>query len=429
MRLDAAFYLGVGIAAVRSADSTPPASPVSSPAASCLPGLCLTDCVFSSSSLSLSGSGSSLYRRRRLPPLRQLRWWLRLALFLLLPMGVAQAAVDGGEVAKSVESSTTDVPGQGALPTAPALPTAATPVPPPPVLAGPAPAPPVAAPPAQRGPSLGRRQQRPHSPAPRDERETSRRRHDSPRRRGSQANWAAPRGGRGGWWGQRHHGGGWAHDQPVTMANLQRAVSAAVREERIGQASQSHSPRVAPTPAAPPPVALPVPAAPPPRVAAPLPPAPSASAAAPASREEPLWFPSAGDALSFQALARPPRMAEVPEVSLGQLWRLAEALRAVHLVQAYGHAALARGGSLDGRQWDECLDAADRLAELLAPVLAAPAMGVIAGVGQLGTAVRGLRRILRAGSGADGIGASTAAVRELHRSLTALLAVLDADQY
>ncbi|CAI5497835.1 unnamed protein product [Closterium sp. Naga37s-1] len=165
------------------------------------------------------------------------------------------------------------------------------------------------------------------------------------------------------------------------------------------------------------------------RRAAPPPPAPSAYAVAPAGRVEPPRVPAVGDALSFPAWAGPPRMVEVLEASLGQLWRLAEGLRAVHLIQAYAHAALARGGSLDGRQRDECLDAADRLAELLAPVLAAPAMGVIAGVGQLGTAVRGLRRILRAGSGADVIGASTAAVRELHRSLTGLLAVLDTDQF
>ncbi|CAI5492515.1 unnamed protein product, partial [Closterium sp. Naga37s-1] len=77
---------------------------------------------------------------------------------------------------------------------------------------------------------------------------------------------------------------------------------------------------------------------------------------------------------------------------------------------------------------DECLDAADRLGELLAPVLAAPARGGVAGVGQLGTAVRGLRRFLRAGTAVDLIGATTVVVRELHRSLTGLLAVLDADQ-
>ncbi|CAI5537679.1 unnamed protein product [Closterium sp. Naga37s-1] len=95
----------------------------------------------------------------------------------------------------------------------------------------------------------------------------------------------------------------------------------------------------------------------------------------------------------------------------------------------YGHAALFRGNSLDGGPQDECLDAADRLAELLAPVLAAPARCVIAGVGQLGTAVRGLKRVLRAGTGDKVIGASAAVVRELHRSQTGLLAVHDADQF
>ncbi|CAI5532121.1 unnamed protein product [Closterium sp. Naga37s-1] len=234
MRLDVAFYLGVGIAAIRSADRTPPTSPVSSPAASCLPSLHLTKCVFSSSSLSLSGSGSSLYNGKGghhfpapsvsplvLPSAVVAPPGAPSAIALAAaPVGVAQAVVDGGEVVQSVESATTDVPGQGALPAAPALPTPATLVPPPPVLAGPAPAPLVAAPPAQRRLSRGRHQQRPHSPAPRDERETSRRRHESPRRRGSQANWAAPRGKRGGWWGQRHHSGGWAHDQLATMAKF-----------------------------------------------------------------------------------------------------------------------------------------------------------------------------------------------------------------
>ncbi|CAI5505845.1 unnamed protein product [Closterium sp. Naga37s-1] len=89
----------------------------------------------------------------------------------------------------------------------------------------------------------------------------------------------------------------------------------------------------------------------------------------------------------------------------------------------------ARGGlPLESGHRDECLDAADRLGELLAPVLAAPARGGVAGVGQLGTAVRGLRRFLRAGTAVDLIGATTVVVRELHRSLTGLLAVLDVDQ-
>ncbi|CAI5526002.1 unnamed protein product [Closterium sp. Naga37s-1] len=129
-----------------------------------------------------------------------------------------------------------------------------------------------------------------------------------------------------------------------------------------------------------------------------------------------------------QSLVGPLPSAVVPEASLGQLWRLSEGLRTVHLIQVYGHAALSQGAHLDPGPRDECLDAADRLAELLAPVLAAPAWGGVAGVGQLGTAVRGLRRLLRAGSAVDLIGATTVVVRELHRSLTGLLAVLDADQ-
>ncbi|CAI7892511.1 unnamed protein product [Closterium sp. NIES-54] len=129
-----------------------------------------------------------------------------------------------------------------------------------------------------------------------------------------------------------------------------------------------------------------------------------------------------------QSLVGPLPSAVVPEASLGQLWRLSEGLRAVHLIQVYGHAALSQGAHLDPGPRDECLDAADRLAELLAPVLNAPARGGAAGVGQLGTAVRGLRRLLHAGSVVDLIGATTVVVRELHRSLTGLLAVLDTDQ-
>ncbi|CAI7729212.1 unnamed protein product [Closterium sp. NIES-54] len=123
------------------------------------------------------------------------------------------------------------------------------------------------------------------------------------------------------------------------------------------------------------------------------------------------------------------RAAEVPEATLGQLWCLSEGLRAVHLIQMYGHAGLSLGNTLVGSSRDECLDAADRLAELLAPMLAAPGRGGVAGIGQLGIAVQGLRCFLRAGTAADVIGASTAVVRELHRSLTGLLAVLDADQF
>ncbi|CAI5534062.1 unnamed protein product [Closterium sp. Naga37s-1] len=330
------------------------------------------------------------------------------------PLPATSAGLSSAEV-QSVRASPPDAPAP--------LSVAAT-VPPPTVQAGPAPAPLAPVPPAQRPPSPGHRQHRPHSPAPRDERETSRRHHDSPRRRGSQANWAAPRGGRGGWWGGRGRGGGWVN-----------------------------SPRHAPAPVSHPP---PAPAPPLPSTAAPPPRAPAASAAAHGNRLRLPWVPpvagvefvTAGGGpvtpqypsllpvapdppaadLPVQSLVGPFPSADVPEASLGQLWRLSEGLRAVHLIQVYCHAALSRGVPLVGGPLDECLDAADRLAELLAPVLAAPARGGVAGVGQLGTALRGLRRVMRAATAVDLIGATTVVVRELHRSLTGLLAVLDADQ-
>ncbi|CAI5492701.1 unnamed protein product [Closterium sp. Naga37s-1] len=301
-------------------------------------------------------------------------------------------------------------------PDAPAPPPAAATAPPPTVQAGPAPAPLAPVPPAQCPSSPGRRQHRPHSPAPRDERETSRRRHDSPRRHGSQANWAAPRGGRGGWWGGRGRGGGWVYDQPVTMADLHRVVSDAMREERNGRASLSNSPRHAHAPVSHPPPAPYAPAPLLPSTAAPPPRAPATSAAAHGNRLRLPWVPpvagvefvTAGGVpvtpqypsllpvapdppaadLPVQSLVGPCPSADVPEASRGQLWRLAEGLRAVHLIQVYCHAALSRGVPLAGGPLDECSDAADRLAELLAPVLAAPARGGVAGVGQLGTALR-----------------------------------------
>ncbi|CAI5521248.1 unnamed protein product [Closterium sp. Naga37s-1] len=292
---------------------------------------------------------------------------------------------------------------------------------------------PVAAP---AGPPAGQRSSRPHSPAPREERESSRRRRDSPRRNRSQANWHAQRGGRGGWAGGHGYGGGAAYVQPISLADVQRVVSAAIREERAVQ-------RLAPAPAAPP-AGVPREAAAPPRQAvAPVPlaptPGPSVPAASVAARDRRLrlpWVPpvaglefvtAAGGAVTAQyppllpADPAPPSVLDAPILpTLPGPPRMAE---------VYGHAALFQGNSLDGGPRDECLDAADRLVELLAPVLAAPARGVIAGVGQLGTAVRGLKRVLRAGTGDEVIGASAAVVRELHRSQTGLLAVHDADQY
>ncbi|CAI5496011.1 unnamed protein product [Closterium sp. Naga37s-1] len=242
-------------------------------------------------------------------------------------------------------------------------------------------------------PAAQQRNSRPHTPSSRDERDVSRRRRDSPRRRQPQANWHAHQ---NGWGGGRGRGRGGAFDGPVTMADLQRVVTAVMREERALQANQQF-PRAS---AAPPPVAPPVTA--PAAVAhhLPAPPAPYPSLLPGDSAPH-----AAGAAQPFQSFVGPPRAAEM-----------------------YGHAGFSRGNSLDNGSRDECLDATDRLAELLAPVLAAPARGGVAGVGQLGTAVRGLRRFSRAGTAADVIGASTAVVRELHRSLTGLLAVLDADQ-
>ncbi|CAI5486603.1 unnamed protein product [Closterium sp. Naga37s-1] len=294
---------------------------------------------------------------------------------------------------------------------------AAAPAPPPTVQAGPFPAPLAPIPPAQRHPSPGRRQHRPHSPVLRDERETSRRRHDS----------------------HRH-----------------RVVSDALRDKRNGRASLSNSPRVAPAPVSLPPAAPYALAPPLPSSAAPPPRAPVASVAAPGNRLRMPWVPpvagmefvtagggpvtpqypsllhmapasSAADP-PVQSLVGPSPSADVPDVTLGQLWRLSAGLWAVHLIQVYCHAALSRGVPLEGGPLDECSDAADWLAELLAPVLAAPARGGVAGVGQLGTELRGLRRVMRAATAVDLIGATTVVVRELHCSLTGLLAVLDADQ-
>ncbi|CAI5527748.1 unnamed protein product [Closterium sp. Naga37s-1] len=292
-------------------------------------------------------------------------------------------------------------------PDAPAPLHAAATVPPPTVQAGPAPAPLAPVPPAQHPPSPGRRQHRPHSP-------------------------------------------------PVTMADLQRVVSDAMREERNGQASVSNSPRVAPAPVSLPPAAPHAPAPPHHSSAAPPPRAPVASVAPRGNRLRLPWVPPVAGVefvtlgggpvtpqyptllpvapappaadLPVHSLVGPSPSADVPEASLGQLWRLSEGLRAVHLIQVYCHAALSRGVPLEGGPLDECSDASDRLAELLAPVLAAPARGGVAGVGQLGTALRGLRRAMRAATAVDLIGATTVVVRELHRSLTGLLAVFDADQ-
>ncbi|CAI5512462.1 unnamed protein product [Closterium sp. Naga37s-1] len=325
----------------------------------------------------------------------------------------------------------------------------------PPGVDQPAPAPLPAAPAVQpsRPPSPDRRLSRPHSPAPQQERESSRRRRNSPRRYQQQAQWPAHPGGNGGWRGPHGRGGGGRFRLPVTMADLQREVSRAVREERAAQ-SQTSSLRAAPAPVAPrlaePPVAPPPAAAFPPPVLAPSAPSPSVSAPAPGSRLHlPPVPPVAGvefvaagggaaarhshhvaadEPLLFLTEALQPPQTRVPEATLGQLHRLAESLHALLLIQVLAHSSLPviPPETFRGRQRDTCMDATDQLASLLAPVLAAPAEGGAAAAGQLDEAVRGLRQHLRAGSGAAAIGASTLVVRELWRSLTGVLHALGA---
>ncbi|CAI5521911.1 unnamed protein product [Closterium sp. Naga37s-1] len=278
-----------------------------------------------------------------------------------------------------------------------------------------------------RPPSPDRRSSRPHSPAPHQDRRSSRRRRESPRRYQQQSHWPAHPGGQGDWRGPRAFGGGGGYRPPVTMADLQREVSRAVREERAAQ-SQSGSLRALPTheaprPAAPPPNLQPV-AAPPPQVQAPPAPSPAVSAFAPGSRLHlpPLppvagvEFVAAGGGSLASPFALPPDADEPLH------------LHALLLIQVLAHSSLPviPPETFRGRQRDSCLDAADQLAVLLAPVLAAPAEGGAAAAGQLDEALQGLRRHLRAGSGAAAIGASTLVVRELWRSLTGVLHALGA---
>ncbi|CAI5505231.1 unnamed protein product [Closterium sp. Naga37s-1] len=300
-----------------------------------------------------------------------------------------------------------------------------------------------------RPPSPDRRSSHPHSPAHHQDRRSSRRRRESPRQYQQQSHWPAHPGGQGDWRGPRAFGGGGGYRPPVTMADLQREVSRAVREERAAQ-SQSGSLRAlpaheAPRPAALPPNLQPV-AAPPPQIQAPPAPSPAVSASAPGSRlhlpplppvagvefvaagggsmAAPFALPAdADEPLQFLAEALQPPQTRVPEATLGQLHRLADSLHALLLIQVLAHSSLPviPPETFRGRQRDSCLDAADQLA-----VLAAPAEGGAAAAGQLDEAVRGLRRQLRAGSGAAAIGASTLVVRELWRSLTGVLHALGA---
>ncbi|CAI5521932.1 unnamed protein product [Closterium sp. Naga37s-1] len=259
--------------------------------------------------------------------------------------------------------------------------------------------------------SPDRRLSRPHSPALHQERASSRRRRDSPRRNQQQAQWPAHPGGNGSWRGPHGHGGGGRYRPPVTMADLQREVSRAVREERAAQ-SQSSSLRAAPAPVAPrqaePPVAPPSAAAFPPPVLAPSAPSPSVSAPSPGSR---LHLPPV------------PPVAGVEFVAAGGG---AAAQHSHHVAADESLLFLTEALQPPQTRRDTYLDAADQLASLLAPVLDAPAEGGAAAAGQLDEAVRGLRRHLRAGSGAAAIGASTLVVRELWRSLTGVLHALGA---
>ncbi|CAI7863956.1 unnamed protein product, partial [Closterium sp. NIES-53] len=277
--------------------------------------------------------------------------------------------------------------------------------------------------------SPDRRSSRSHSPAPHHDRRSSRRRRDSPRRYQQQPHWAAHPGGQGDWRGYRERGGGGGYRLPVTMADLHREVSRAVREEK------------APPPVAAPPLQVHIPTAPAPAASVPnpgarlrLPPVPPVAgvefvAAGGGASAAPYSHQADGDQpLLFLAEALQPPQTRVPEATLGQLHRLAESLHALLLIQVVAHSSLpvVPPESFRGRQRDTCLDAADQLAVLLTPVLAAPAEGGAAAAGQLDDAVRGLRRHLRTGSGAAAIGASTLVVRELWRSLTGVLHALGA---
>ncbi|CAI7844536.1 unnamed protein product [Closterium sp. NIES-54] len=359
--------------------------------------------------------------------------------------GVAPAVVADAVTPKPAVCTTTAVQPSGTIAVAPIPPTGQ-----------------VLSDPQRRPQSPARRPSRPHSPSPRNERETIRRRRDSPRRRQPQAGWPAHRGGRGGWRGGRSYGGGWGGDDvPASITDVRHIVTAAIRDGRTGSASQSSSLRATPSSVDPhrnvPPVVAPV-------AAEPLPAAPGAPASAPPGnaasarlrlpRVPPvagMEFVSAGgvvraqypplvavdpalsavdEALPHLAEGLLPPYVRVPEATLGQLWRLSESLRAILLVQVLAHASLPSlpAESLQDGPRDDCLDAVDQLALLLAPVLAAPAWGGVGAVSQLDAAVRGLRRYLRTGSGASAIGASTLVVREVWRTMQGILHALQADR-
>ncbi|CAI7771128.1 unnamed protein product [Closterium sp. NIES-53] len=314
--------------------------------------------------------------------------------------------------------------------------------------------------PQRRPQSPARRPSRPYSPSPRNERETVRRRQDSPRRRQPQARWPAHRGGRGGWRGSRGYGGGWGGDDaPASIADMRHIVTAATRDGRTGSASQGSLLRASPSPVDPhrsvPPVVAPVPAESLPAAPTSAPPGHAAGARLRLPRVPPMAgmeFVSTGggvaraqypplvavdpalsavdEALPHLAEGLLPPYVRVLEATLGQLWRLSETVRAILLVQVLAHASLPSlpAESLQDGPRDDCLDAADQLALLLAPVLAAPARGGVGAVSQLDAAVWGMRRYLRAGSGALAIGASTLVIREVWRTMQGILHALQADR-
>ncbi|CAI7879274.1 unnamed protein product [Closterium sp. NIES-53] len=251
-------------------------------------------------------------------------------------------------------------------------------------------------------------------------------------------------------------------NRTASIEDVRHIVTAAIRDGRTGSASQSSSLRASPSPAdphrsVPPVVALVAAESLPAATGAPTsaPPGHAVSAHLRLPRVPPvagMEFVSAGggvvraqypplvavdpalsavdEALPHLAEGLLPPYVRVPEATLGQLWRLSESLLAILLVQVLAHASLPSlpADSLQDGPRDDCLDTADQLALLLAPVLAAPARGGVGAVSQLDAAVRGLRRYLRAGSGASAIGASTLVVREVWRTMQGILHALQADR-
>ncbi|CAI5536524.1 unnamed protein product [Closterium sp. Naga37s-1] len=92
---------------------------------------------------------------------------------------------------------------------------------------------------------------------------------------------------------------------------------------------------------------------------------------------------AADEPLPFLAEALQPPQTRVPEAMLAQLSRLAESLHALLLIQVLAHSSLPAipAETFHDRPREVCLDTADQLALLLAPVLAMPTEGGAAAVG------------------------------------------------